>query len=256
MKQSFDEKLDRANYHLKELREELRRWRKDRPYVITDELDAKSGDNIVYAKMRGSTPPIVLTLTGDCLYNLRSSLDHLVHALAVQNLKRSLTDAESINTAFPIFKHRAGFEKRGLGRIRYLAPRAQTVIERLQPYHAKHPASHPLWLLEKLNNIDKHRRLLVTLFTTVGASTHMPDGARQESFRWGRTSVLTQRKTIVARYRCVTLDGSRRVKMEVHPGFEIIFGDAPARGEYVIVVFDALVDIIGQSIIPRLRVFL
>jgi hypothetical protein len=253
---SFDEKLDRANQHLKELWVELRRWRESRPYLITDELDTKSGDNVVYAKMRGSTPPVILTLIGDCLYNFRSSLDHLVHALAVEHMKRPLTDAESIITAFPIFKDLAGFKKKGARRIRYLAPRAQAVIERLQPYHAANPTSHPLWFLNQLNNIDKHRRLLVTFFTTIGASTQMPNGARQVSFGWGRAFALTQRKTIVARYQCVTLDGSRRVKMEVHPALEVIFGDAPARGEFVVVVLDELLHTISQNIIPRFRPFL
>ena len=253
---SFDEKLDRANQLFKELWVELRRWRGSRPYFITDEFDPKSGDNVVYVQMRGSTPSIILTLLGDCLYNLRSSLDHLVHELAVKHIKRPLTDAESIDTMFPIFKDPTGFKQKGLGRIRYLAPRAQAFIQRLQPYHTNNPTSHPLWLLNQLNNIDKHRRLLVTFFTTVGAGTEMPEGARQVSFRWGRAFALTRRKTIVARYQCVTVDGSRRVKMKVHPSFEMILGDPPARGKYVVVVLDELIHIIGQRILPGGKGFL
>lgn len=254
---SFEEKLAGADEHLEKLRMELRQWIKSRPYAITDELDPKSGDNVVYAQMFAPTPSTILTLTGDCLYNFRSSLDHLVHAIAVSHQKRPLTDAESIDTAFPIFKDPTGFKQRGPRRIKYLSPSAQTVIERLQPYNTTNAMAHPLWLLNQLNNIDKHRRLLVTVLTPMGAGTFVPHGARRDFFEWGdEPLLLSENKTVVARYRCFSSDSSRRVKMKFFPTMIVAFGDAPAEGRFVEVVLQLIGDSIARFVIPALRKYL
>lgn len=253
---SFIEKLDRANEHLKKLRAELSRWVKSRPYGITDELDTKSGDNVLYARMLRPAPPIIATVVGDCLYNLRSSLDHLVYCLAARNQNRPLTDAEVTTCAFPICQRPQEFYKRGRGRIRLLATEPQTVIERLQPCRTGNPTAHPLWILEKLNNIDKHRRLLVTFLSPIGGGTRIPLGARLEFFKWSEQFGLTERKAIIARYRCIALDGARRVEMQFSPTLVVVFGDTPAEERVVEITLENISFFLSRRVFPRFRRFM
>src|SRR5208282_4874521 len=132
---SFEEKLARAHYHLNLLWSESNQWIESCPYTITDEIDPNTGDNVIRSKLIGSPPPIVSQILGDCLHNFRATLDHLVHALALKN-RLTLTDAEAIQVAFPIFRCKLGFQSRGMGKIKHISGEAQTIINRLQPYHA------------------------------------------------------------------------------------------------------------------------
>src|SRR5258708_3704415 len=100
---SFESKLKRARQHLEELRAEIDAWVKSRPYRLSDKIDPHSGDNIIYGQLLRPLPDRVLQLTGDCLQNLRSALDHIAFALALFN-KPHLPDAEARRVAFPIFK--------------------------------------------------------------------------------------------------------------------------------------------------------
>jgi hypothetical protein len=58
MLHSFEEKLERADQHLKELWPELRRWVQSRPYRILDKVDPNTGDNILYGQLLRSPPSI------------------------------------------------------------------------------------------------------------------------------------------------------------------------------------------------------
>lgn len=82
---TFESKLDRAHQHLEELRSEINRWVKSRPYRIIDKIDSNSRDNIIYGQIIRPMPARIVQLIGDCLQNLRSCLDHLAYSLALAN---------------------------------------------------------------------------------------------------------------------------------------------------------------------------
>jgi len=253
---SFEAKLDRAGQHLKELRTELDSWIKNRPYRITDKLDPDNGDNVIYGQLRQAMPPSITELVGDCLQNLRSSLDHLAYALAIAN-KGSLTDAEEMQVAFPIFRDSTKFEGGGMKKIALLSAGAQTIIEGLQPCHTKNPTSHWLWSLEKLNNIDKHRRLLINVVSHVGSLIHNPPGTQMEFFRdSGGDGMLRETETELARYRCIEIKTSKRVKVDLRPKFIVVLGDIPSK-DLIAGMVPHLLDNshrwIGEVIIPRLQ---
>jgi len=95
---------------------------------------------------------------GDCVQNLRSALDHMVWQLAPQRARVTTpTDRE-----FPIFSDAKKYDGGALSRIGSLPGAAQQVIESVQPFHlGAEYAQDPLWQLQTLSNIDKHRRLHV-----------------------------------------------------------------------------------------------
>ncbi|MFC1971307.1 hypothetical protein ACFLV0_05230 [Chloroflexota bacterium] len=86
---------------------------------------------------------------------------------------------------FPIFICRSKFHsasaKRipnrgsGLIKIKDIPMRAQKIIEELQPYHSVDAHTHPLWLLHRLCNIDKHRRLQL-IGVPIGRISTVQDG--------------------------------------------------------------------------------
>jgi hypothetical protein len=221
---SFESKLIRSEQHLRELGPEIRRWVQSRPYRIIDELDPDTGDNVISGQLRESPPPLIPQLTGDCLQNLRSCLDHLACALAVAN-KGALTDEEAMKVEFPIFRYVGHFQKHGMSQIKHLSVGAQTIIDKLQPCHTRNPTSHLLWFLHMLNNIDKHRRVLLTTVMSLGAGVTQPPGAVMPFFTLSNDAGSSETITELARYRCVDPKDDNRLKVGFHPTLIMLFGD-------------------------------
>src|SRR5437667_11229671 len=83
-----------------------------------------------------------------------------------------LHDDVAHDSQFPIVgdENRKGASGKGpemfkgqTNRIRGIDPKAQAIIEGLQPYQTGAAwRRHPLWLLTELSNLDKHRLLHVT----------------------------------------------------------------------------------------------
>ena len=99
---------------------------------------------------------------GDAVHQLRSSLDHIVYAL----IHPLTTDQKVLRKVdFPIYINENLFEaSKGVGHLqRLLTPAQFTEIEQAQPYK-RNPAAPEddwLWVLSELDNIDKHRTILV-----------------------------------------------------------------------------------------------
>jgi len=158
-------KLDRAYEHIQALERDISAWIKTDPYEIADEPDPEppleqvSHPNVIYRRFRitrlDPVPAPLLIIVGDCLFNLRSALDHLAFALAVTNTPNMTTEQEA-SCEFPIFHDRPtkhGKERRKIGCI---DPQAAAVIKALQPHHRRDYRDDPLWQIHELNRIDKH----------------------------------------------------------------------------------------------------
>lgn len=111
-------------------------------------------------------------LVGDCLQNFRSALDHLAYQLVLREKGKPTN-----KTQFPI--QESPFNKKGQWRSPQLQPEIRDrkvldLLEEVQPYfdeygRPQNPDESFLWVLRCLNNIDKHRLLLVV------ASVFAPD---------------------------------------------------------------------------------
>lgn len=171
-------KLARASNHLEHLQAAIATWLNGGHYRIWTEEDPHRAD---YFSIRATAEPMPIepyaTLIGDVLHNMRNSLDHMVYAIASKN-PHTFTQYVAEHSEFPIYG-----DKRSEGatavetryvpafaeKIGGLPPQAQTVIKSLQPYHRGNDfASHPLWKLFELCNIDKHRLLISAFFSSHG----------------------------------------------------------------------------------------
>jgi hypothetical protein len=108
-------------------------------------------------------PPECRLAFGDAIHQLRSSLDHITYAM-VQVLTSDVRILRRVD--FPIFTEQKRFdtESRGVKCLRdLLAPEQFAAIQATQPYQRRPdaPEEDPLWILSALDNIDKHRTILV-----------------------------------------------------------------------------------------------
>lgn len=102
---------------------------------------------------------------GDAIHQLRAVLDHLICALASRHRDRSI--CEKLRLQFPIHKDLIDFCADRLvsqGTLKCILGSSEfSQIEESQPYKRQpiNPTSDPLYILSKLDNIDKHRVVLV-----------------------------------------------------------------------------------------------
>jgi hypothetical protein len=246
---SFQIKLERADEHLKLLEEKIGIWLDSRPYTKVDYVDLESGDDIVRVQFK-PVPSEIPPLIGDCLHNLRCSLDYIVHALALCHTG-ALTEEQARIMAFPII-HKPDGWSRGVGRLRYVSTNACDIIRNLQPYHAGEDAIvHPLWVLEQLQNIDKHRALLLTPTTHTGVTLDNPLRFQPQTFSF---SVVNTAEVYaeVARYRFVKPEDGSRVKVNIEPSVQICFGNPPAERREVIATLKQIRAFIFNEVFPKL----
>jgi hypothetical protein len=162
---SVRDKIRRAQFHLDTINAALTLTLGTTPESETFTIDTDPEGTQWIARFRKIDPldPSLPLIIGDCIHNLRSALDHLVYQLAVLN-GSSASAAEK--TAFPICLRETGpngFNDRVRTSLKpFVSAAALAEIENSQPYRAYSvPNEADIWVLHKLDIIDKHRLLLV-----------------------------------------------------------------------------------------------
>ena len=168
-------KLSRAKDHLEHLKRVLsERSDAEAVQTVTVNEQTKRWTYEVAIKQPPEVPLLARLLIGDIVHALAAALDHLVfqlslsHQLRTGNL-RALEVCEAYKTHFPIFPStKDGAESRINKRLSLMAQAPADLIRGMQPYQrtADDPslnvAEDPLWILFKLDVIDKHRVVLTT----------------------------------------------------------------------------------------------
>jgi|SRR5215831_7262775 len=127
-----------------------------------------------------NSPPIDPSLPlifGDCIHNVRTSLDHLVFQLALMN---NMPASSANKTSFPVSLSRTDFKELTRKKVApFIKSQALAEIEKLQPYVTGNAGSDDLiCILSQLDIIDKHRLVLVTIakFAASGFKLTVPSG--------------------------------------------------------------------------------
>jgi hypothetical protein len=143
------------------------------PYEATHTRDDGGEIRVTVAATGVSPePPVILPLlAGEVLHQLRSAMDHVVHQLFVTN---NLTP--TTKTGFPIFKTKDGYLARGVTMIQGIPASAANRIQAVQPFHRgdRYPED-PLWMLQTLDNTDKHRLIPVSVISGGWLTILFPD---------------------------------------------------------------------------------
>jgi hypothetical protein len=192
-------KLDRANNHFGNLVGDIRAYVESGKYRVELERQPDTGDQVVRLRVEEMPPVKRWSIrAGEITYQVRSALDHSIERLTL-NHRRTPLDG----TQFPIFTYRdsvasggriKGFHDRakkgknkgipiqgsGLYMIRGVDPVIGNVVETMQPYHRGNDVpNHPLWMLGKLSNIDKHRALAVVVMVVISGSIELVPAMKQ-----------------------------------------------------------------------------
>ena len=158
-------KINRAEFHLKTLKESIDAFFDGKPYEIVREVNPDTNEVFGTLRVKRECPPAWGILVGDFIHDLRSALDHLVWQLVVHETGNPPT---TFDTQFPIFQTEAGYNTRGEPiRLKGVGTKAKALIKILQPFSTGEGTDSPLWHLHELSNFDKHRRICLT-----GAVTH------------------------------------------------------------------------------------
>lgn len=235
-------KVKRASKHLNELERKARAFLDRHPERFTTQLDPQDFNYVIYEIAPHRPPPVTLgPVFGDVVHNLRATLDHIAWNLALRNLVG--TGREPFDyTAFPLIRN---FTE---GSIRHfwnlttdILPDAIPDIADLQPAHSGNPDDHPLAVLDRLWNADKHRvnvkipsRQIIPVFATPGGQV--------EKFKDGT--------------RRIRVPKWRQKDFALNLRREILF-EIPRTGERVNLVTLRLIhDFVRDEVVPRFSRFL
>jgi hypothetical protein len=156
---SCNAKLRQANAHAQALHEEIEAFKDSGALKIRGEADRKTSSYAFYVEVREEVPVLQWGCRiGDALHNLHSALDNLVWQLAIFALQREPTEKEAKSVSCPIALTRSDFDSHPV--IKMLDPAHVKTLRGLQPYKRgdrKRAEGHPLAVLKRLSNIDKHR---------------------------------------------------------------------------------------------------
>lgn len=178
--ESVEQKIMRAEHHLKNLMPLVARPVSRDLYAIDREMDSDGRTEIFRFRQVQQPPPQITLILGDFLANLHSALNHMAFALHWAHSGPPSNQAER-DIQYPLvsvadkyatpYAHFMSVAARRLGGVH---PDAIAIIERNQPYHSGNAAFG--WLYE-LARIDRHRRLNVCFLGASGVSwVGEPDG--------------------------------------------------------------------------------
>ena len=119
-------KVKRAKHHFCDLEALHQRFREANPYEAIRYDEPDTGDLVYKASIPSQPPPWWSAIAGDCVHNLRSSLDLLICEIVRTRGKRVTTD-----TGFPIFKSADVFESDHARMVQGVPKVAVDLIKRL-----------------------------------------------------------------------------------------------------------------------------
>jgi hypothetical protein len=230
---SHRRKLGWAESHIQDIEALIADWRGYGYRVFVQ--PNRNGLSMVYAEMVEPLPEELPLIVGDALHALRDSLDHIIFALSKKNPLMA-TPKDEQSPSFPIYDVAVHMKSPA---IQFLSWEATAQVVDLAPDPARQPNNqHPLWLLDKVNNRDKHREMVFRPrpdpSTAIGISAS--DGS--DYFRTFGGQALQMGAGAVP---LVEFRRSPNVKAEIRPTVEI--------------VFDQGVEVAGREVISTLRQF-
>jgi hypothetical protein len=147
-------KVERAKHHLGDLQARIERLQEDNAYKAIPYDEPDTGDLVYKAKIPNQPPPYWSVIIGDCVHNLRSSLD-----LLVCEMVRASDEPVTDQTGFPIFKSADAFKSGYIAKVKGAPKAAVDLIKNAKPYKG---ANNPFWRLHQLDIEDKHKLLVPT----------------------------------------------------------------------------------------------
>jgi hypothetical protein len=155
-------KIERAKKHIIDLKGEIDAFLGTQPYGVVINIDSKTGKMSYQVSKITPTPRIIAAISGDAIQNLRTALDHLAWHLLLVCLG---TTASDFRFHFPIANTANEYKSLIDRKVQRLRRDAIEAFRKIEAYQGGN--GHQFWVLNRLNNIDKHRSIIV-----VGSGSH------------------------------------------------------------------------------------
>jgi hypothetical protein len=159
---SVRQKFYRVRVHYDELLRELTAYYDSMPDTAHTKIDPETkARGWMFPEGGADVPARIGLIVGDCIQNLRSSLDYLVWELVLASGNEP-TQHNAFPVAYTIGTYKDDVKKRH--RLDGVRDEAIAVIDRFQPFQVEKSARKfaRLWILDYLANVNKHRRVLLT----------------------------------------------------------------------------------------------
>jgi len=161
MIKSYELKLSRATTHIASIEKCFTAWL-NHGYRVFEQTNNKGRVELL-AEILEKFPSEISLTVGDALHCLRDSLDHIAFDLSLSG-SSVMTDEQERQIMFPISDAVVNI---GDKRIKFMPINArQAVINLLPDPTGNQFKTHPLRLLNKMNNRDKHRTIPVIVATS------------------------------------------------------------------------------------------
>lgn len=161
-------KISRAKQLIEELEAEIFSAINDTAYKITGEHEFAKKRYVF--RLEGPHLPLrISVLAGEVIHHLRSTLDHLVWAVAN---KEGIKDSKARIISFPVCDTKEKFvDATNRGVLSGVPEEFIKFIESIQPYQAACPENSIVKILHDLDIVEKHRLLvLATQATRMGSN--------------------------------------------------------------------------------------
>jgi hypothetical protein len=220
-------KIQRARLHIAELGESVRAFADHAPYKITGEHDQATNEFVFRAEAVPDFAPVpidLILIAGEVAHQLRSALDHLVWQLVIANTGLP-PPRPATRIQFPIFKTEAGYNERAPSMIVGVSDNARMRIQAAQPYHAGPDAERTLtWVVQQLNNTEKHRIIPVTTsYSFVGrVRMFVGDSAPVDILPW-QEEVREALHDGMEIARVPIVEGMDDARFDIPVGFDVAF---------------------------------
>jgi hypothetical protein len=157
-------KLGHAEAHAQALHEEIKAFQDLHALRIDGNPALDGSSDFVFTVKAEEDPPTLKwgCRIGDIFHNLHSALDALAWQLAVFALRREPTEKEARSISCPIALSGGDFDS--LPVVNLLDPAHVSTLRDLQPYQRggrRRAEGHPLAVLKRFSNVDKHRVVTV-----------------------------------------------------------------------------------------------
>jgi len=237
----IDMKTRRAQFHLDALEVVVQDWIDSNPHTVTHYDNFQKAIHIVRIEDE-IAPELIPMLVGDFVCCLRAALDQLAWALAHLPPVRTFTEAEERRIQFPIFKID---DDRCRKLLSFFPTAVASELDLLQPYRSGSAyRDNPLWQLNELWNMDKHRSIPVNC---TSFNLHFPFHG-WERYLHHFTNAVEVHFPLVTFYQSP-------VNLEPNIAVEVLFGEHMGNFEVSLERLAEINDFVRDDIIPRFAGF-
>jgi hypothetical protein len=166
---SWGLKFKRAQFHMAEIRNIVRLYANAHPYRISRVKNpkTKSRRRWRYKLTLDSIDPMLAMALGDFVHNLRTALDHVAVTNTAPRYRSNATcwpietrDLFALDDQWQFIHPASDARERYMGAVKGMHFLGKTVIVDSQPYASANPHTHVIGILSRLDNRDKHKKLI------------------------------------------------------------------------------------------------